>query len=383
MSEYQYYDFRAIDRSLTAEQKASVASLSSRAEVSQQRAEFVYHYGDFRGNVTQLMSDTFDMMLYVANWGTQRLMFRLPKALFNVSEVRDYFISDEIDHDQHGEYVIIDLHFNEEDAYSDWLEGEELLDEMLPLRDELLQGDFRVLYLAWLKAADTAADDETLEPAVPAGLGQLSHAQQQFAALFGVDEIMINVAADHSPPLQQTTFQPEAWVSQLPDAEKNDFLARLCRNEPNLTMHLNRRLQTLFQTSPQAGTSQPPSPRRRFVDIQTTYDARKEAADLEAQRQTAIKAEAKRQADAQKRQQYLDELKQRENRVWHEIDNLISEGNAKSYEQAARHLSDLRELAERDKTLEVFQPKLIALANQYSRRPAFMSRLRGKGLISP
>ena len=198
MSEYQYYDFRAIDRSLTAEQKASVASLSSRAEVSQQRAEFVYHYGDFRGNVTQLMSDTFDMMLYVANWGTHRLMFRLPKALFNVSEVRDYFISDEIDHDQHGEYVIIDLHFNEEDAYSDWLEGEELLDEMLPLRDELLQGDFRVLYLAWLKAADTAADDETLEPAVPAGLGQLSHAQQQFAALFGVDEIMINVAADHS-----------------------------------------------------------------------------------------------------------------------------------------------------------------------------------------
>ena len=95
MIEYQYYDFRAVDQSLTAEQKASVASLSSRAQVSSQRAEFVYHYGDFRGNVIQLMRDTFDIMLYIANWGT-RLMFRLPKALFNVSEVRDYFISAEI-----------------------------------------------------------------------------------------------------------------------------------------------------------------------------------------------------------------------------------------------------------------------------------------------
>ncbi len=381
MSEYQYYDFRAIEQSLTAEQRANIASLSSRAQVSSQRAEFVYHYGDFRGNVTQLMRETFDMMLYVANWGTRRLMFRLPKALFNVSAVRDYFISDEIDHHQHSEYIIIDLHFSEEEPDGDWLEGEGLLDEMLSLRDELLQGDFRVLYLAWLKAAEREANDETLEPVVPAGLAELSHAQQRFAALFGVDEIMINIAADNSPPLQQTAFQPEEWVTQLPDAEKNDFLARLCRHESNLATHLNRRLQTLFQTSPQTEATQPQPTRRRFVDMQTTYEARKDAADREAQRQAAIKAEAQRQADAQKRQQYLDELKQRENRVWHEIDNLISEGNAKSYEQAARHLSDLRELAEREQTLPVFQPKLIALANQYSRRPAFMSRLRGKGLV--
>ncbi|WGZ95989.1 MAG: hypothetical protein QJT81_08415 [Candidatus Thiothrix putei] len=81
MSEYQYYDFRAIDQSLTAAQKASVASLSSRAQVSSQRAEFVYHYGDFRGNVTQLMRGTFDVMLYIANWGNASLNVKAAQGI--------------------------------------------------------------------------------------------------------------------------------------------------------------------------------------------------------------------------------------------------------------------------------------------------------------
>ena len=50
MSEYQYYEFLALDRALTPEEKDYVASISSRVQITSNQAIFVYNYGDFRGN---------------------------------------------------------------------------------------------------------------------------------------------------------------------------------------------------------------------------------------------------------------------------------------------------------------------------------------------
>ena len=50
MSEYQYYEFQAIDRPLTAKEQQEIKALSSRAQVTPTQATFLYHYGDFRGN---------------------------------------------------------------------------------------------------------------------------------------------------------------------------------------------------------------------------------------------------------------------------------------------------------------------------------------------
>ena len=68
MSEYQYYEFRAIDKTLTEKEKAAVSALSSRAYVTSHVASFVYNYGDFRGNPEKLISSYFDAMLYMTNW---------------------------------------------------------------------------------------------------------------------------------------------------------------------------------------------------------------------------------------------------------------------------------------------------------------------------
>ncbi len=42
MSEYQYYEFQAIDRPLTEEQQAYMRSLSSRVELTPTQAVFTY-----------------------------------------------------------------------------------------------------------------------------------------------------------------------------------------------------------------------------------------------------------------------------------------------------------------------------------------------------
>ena len=45
MSEYQYYEFQAIDRPLTSEEQRAVARLSSRVALHPRRAVFTYSFG--------------------------------------------------------------------------------------------------------------------------------------------------------------------------------------------------------------------------------------------------------------------------------------------------------------------------------------------------
>ena len=69
MSGYQYYEFRALDRRLTAEQQQRLRSLSSRAEISATRLASEYSFGNFRGDPGRLLEEYFDAYLYAANGG--------------------------------------------------------------------------------------------------------------------------------------------------------------------------------------------------------------------------------------------------------------------------------------------------------------------------
>jgi hypothetical protein len=80
MSEYQYYEFQAIDRPLTAGEMKELRAMLSRASITPTRFRNVYHYGDFRGEPLALMERYFDAFVYVANRGTRRLMLRLPRV---------------------------------------------------------------------------------------------------------------------------------------------------------------------------------------------------------------------------------------------------------------------------------------------------------------
>lgn len=71
MSEYQYYEFQAVDRSLTDAEREEISALSSRVNLSPWRAVFTYSYGDFRGDPEKLLAKSFDAMLYLANWGSR------------------------------------------------------------------------------------------------------------------------------------------------------------------------------------------------------------------------------------------------------------------------------------------------------------------------
>src|SRR5208282_3172188 len=83
MSEYQYYEFQAIDRPLSEADREALRALSTRARITATSFTNSYEWGDFKGDPAQLMERWFDLHLYLANWGSRRLMIRLPKRLID------------------------------------------------------------------------------------------------------------------------------------------------------------------------------------------------------------------------------------------------------------------------------------------------------------
>jgi hypothetical protein len=63
MSEYQHYEFQAVDRPLTTAEIAQLRALSTRATITPTRFVNVYHYGDFRGEPLTLMERYFDVFV--------------------------------------------------------------------------------------------------------------------------------------------------------------------------------------------------------------------------------------------------------------------------------------------------------------------------------
>ena len=62
MSEYQYYEFRAVEHPLTRDQMDALRALSSRAAITPTSFQNTYNYGDFRGDPRELMKTCFDAL---------------------------------------------------------------------------------------------------------------------------------------------------------------------------------------------------------------------------------------------------------------------------------------------------------------------------------
>ncbi|MEU4246934.1 hypothetical protein AB0F15_05930 [Amycolatopsis sp. NPDC026612] len=218
MSEYQYYEFLAIDRPLEVGERAEVRSLSTRATISATSFVNEYHWGDFKGDPRRLMERYYDAHLYVANWGTHRVMFRLPRDLLDPDVVEDYCVGEGASAWVAGEFVV--LGFTSEDDTGEFdfdYDPENLLPAIVGVRTELAAGDLRPLYLAWLAAYGAWERDEDafgreadadVEPPVPPGLDSLTAAQRALADFLRLDDELLVTAAQASPPLEEAADGP-------------------------------------------------------------------------------------------------------------------------------------------------------------------------------
>ena len=89
MSEYQYYEFAAIDGPVTEDENPYPWSISSRAEITPRRWRNVYNWGDFGGSVGRMM-ELYDAHIYLTNWGTFRFALAFPKGMFDPAVAEPY-----------------------------------------------------------------------------------------------------------------------------------------------------------------------------------------------------------------------------------------------------------------------------------------------------
>ena len=142
----------ALDKALTSRQREELRQLSTRAEITAIRFTNEYHWGDFRGDPREMMASYFDAFLYLANWGTRHLMFHVPKATLDTEHAEQYCYTDAASLIETDDHLIVSLYADREpDDYWDETAGE--LGSMIAARSELLAGDHRLLYLAWLMAS--------------------------------------------------------------------------------------------------------------------------------------------------------------------------------------------------------------------------------------
>jgi len=292
-------------------------------------------------------------------------MFRLPKALIAFQDVQDYGVEDVIAFRSTHEHVILDVRFQEEGVVYQ-VEGEWRLSLLVALREDLLRHDYRMLHLAWLKAAGIGAVDRSeTEPPVPPGLRSLSSPLRKFAELFEIDPHLISAAANGSSELvTRSADELRQAIAKLSQDERDDFLLRLARGEPHLSIALPARLQQL------AGMQSVTSTTRRTVS--------QLLADAERARERERRAQA-REAE-QKHRVAMEALAAREDEAWQEVHRRLQNYSAKGYEEAVQLTAQLRELAVYQGQATAFQARLNTMYERYRNRSSLLQKLRAAGL---
>jgi hypothetical protein len=232
MSEYQYIDFRAAEKPVSDKDLEFMRQQSSRAEITPWSFDNEYHYGDFRGDALNMLHRGYDIHLHYANFGIRKLLIRLPHNLPSTPGARPYFAADGLQFLKHkqcqGGILSISPYHEPGDQEELWSVNE-ILDRLVPLRAELLEGDLRPLYLAHLAMMSDAQHDpeETTEGPVPAGLGNLTAPQRTLAELFDLSNALIAAAAkgNSGQPVQEDVGRLYAgWLQSLPQATKDAWL---------------------------------------------------------------------------------------------------------------------------------------------------------------
>src|SRR6266581_3527680 len=148
VSEYLYYEFRAVDRPLTHREIRELRALSTRAEI------------------------TATSFVHTANGCVFQLVLRLPRRALDAKDVSAHCVGESLRMRKTKNFTI--LEFNSEGEGRDWEDSEGWMDSLISLRADLMRGDLRALYLGWLFCLQNQElSPHAIEPTVPASLAKL------------------------------------------------------------------------------------------------------------------------------------------------------------------------------------------------------------------
>ncbi len=390
MSEYQYVVFHAVDRPLTDKELAYAEQQSSRAELSRWSFSCEYHYSSFRGDVDGLLRRGFDVFLQYTNYGDREIKMRLPRGLPFAKSVWSQYIDGKTlacEKDPRGSGVILTLRpYFESGELEPVGEFDKYLDAAIQIRQQLMAGDLRGLYLLWLCSVGADEYDEyddpieMTEPPAPHGLADLPDAAGDLLGFYGLDPLLVQAAAQGvagTPDVETLDHSVRRWAKSIQSARTRELLCEL------LTGDTARVKATLLA---EVGDSQPPvnwpttSMQRRISQLLKQADSLRSEVNANAARKARAKAKRDAAKAERERQSRMKQMAKDPQAWLRETTCLVDARGTHNYKAAAEILNDLRE-ALGDNGDKIVRKHAAHLARKHPTLSRLKSSLRQRGLL--
>ena len=379
MSEYQYYEFLAIDRPLTMDEMAELRMLSTRAVITPVSFTNEYNWGDFKGDPNELMQYYFDAHVYVANWMTAIFMLRLPIEVLNKETVKAISITYVLDFKDVKNHWIITWSLDESEDYGRFgmEDGSGWMMRLAPVRDELLRGDLRSLYLGWLTAVSRGMiDDDEMEALPVCGLGNLTSAQLALAEFLEVDPDLL-VGAGISSPVDYTEKLSEKdidrWIEDLPRSEIRALIRQLLKGKGH---QAERIIRNRFAATQRALQTNNNPPRRTVKKLRDNAEKARKIR-MEKERRDSERLEARLRLE---REAYLKKLSEDFPKAWESVAETVKRGSGLAYDEACQMLVDISEAHELFNDKQQFHKELRNFMAGNMRRKALIKRMAAAGI---
>jgi hypothetical protein len=387
VSEYQYVEFRAVDRPLTDAELGFADAQSTRAEITRWSFQNEYHFGDFRGDVNGLLRRGYDVHLHYANFGVRTAAFRLPAGLpFPKSLWTQYIGVGELtwEKDRRGKACIVSLSpFREPGEIEEIWNPGEYMDDLVEVRSRLIAGDLRALYALWVCAAmdEQSVSLDIVEPPVPGGLSQCVDVFGPLMEFFGLDPLVLAAAAEGSPDAPKLPTHNQRcrdWVEQLSETESRLLLSKFLTEDVTAI-----KAETIALIGRCAGSTDWPtvsSGRSLKMLLEMTERIR---ADHDAKEQKKREAAARREAakKERERQNRMKEMVEEPKKWLREATRLVEARGTANYRAAAEILADLREAVGGNKGETLTRTHVAHLVEKHPTLNRLKSSLRKRGLL--
>ena len=333
MSEYQYYEFVTTGGQLTREQMDQLRNISTRADISSTRFCNTYNYSDLKAQPERMLAEYFDLFVYVSNFAYQRFMVKLPKSAVDARALKHYFPGDCCSFKADGKHWLLEFCYSDENGCDDgWVEGEGWMSRLLSIRAELMMGDYRSLYIAWLAELEYMERCGELpaglvEPPLPPGLDDLSASQSALCEFLRLSPHLVKAGAEASnaAAMPDRAARVSEWVACLDLEQSRKHLQALLLDESG-----EKRAEIIG--------------RLMTTDNQQVADGQRTTTELK-ERAAQIKADALAQEEREelvRLQRHVQDVAAREPAWWSRVEELLEKrGSYSVYDELSKKIGDL------------------------------------------
>jgi hypothetical protein len=377
MSEYQYYEFMSVDRPLTKAELTALHALSTRADITRTSFTNEYEWGEFKGNPNDLMKRFFDLHIYVANWMTAVFMVRLPIDVIPKDIAEAVMTDGVLDLERAKTHWVITWRLDDSEDYDRFAieDGRSWMARLASVRDELLRGDIRSLYIGWLAGVSKEmVDDDELEPLIVEGLGNLTASQQALAEFLKVDgDLLVGAGINNLPMLTEEPFHAKIddFLRELPREEAFMLLKQLLEGQGQKAERMLKDHFLVWRRGLGGDKKQVLRRRRTVGELEANAESIRQKR-FEREKREREQLEIKRQ---EKRKTYLAVLAHDFPKAWKVVQQQVARGTGQAYDEACHSLVDIAEAYILYASAETFNQELKQFMANHLKRKALIKRL--------